>query len=388
MSIESNQISNGMKEKKKILFVITKAEPLGGAQRYVFDLATSLPPNEFEVAVACGQGEALKDKLREQGIRIIELVNAQRDIDTSKDWATFKELRRLIKEEEPDVLHLNSSKIGGIGALAGRLCGVQRIIFTGHGWAFNENRSLLSKIIIVFLHWLTILLTHTTIAVSEKTKRDIAWLPFVKNKIKVVYNGVAIPPVSGVKKKEIRDIFGVDAKKTLLFSLSELHKNKGLDLAIKAIKLLPEQKREKVIYCIAGTGEEKESLEKLIKELGLEENVRLMGFVEGGSKLLPGADIFLMPSRTEALPYSLLEAGSAGLPIIATSVGGMPEVIKDMHNGILVYPNNSTEIAEAITYLLDHKDKEKEFAREIKSTIKNFYSLKIMVEETISLYHP
>jgi glycosyltransferase involved in cell wall biosynthesis len=375
---------NPSNTKKKILLVITKAEPMGGAQRYVYDLATCLPASKFDVAVACGYGNALKEKLREVGIRVIELEHSQRDIEATKDWRAFSELRKVIKEEKPDVLHLNSSKAGGLGALAGRLEGVPKIIFTGHGWAFNENRSFLSRAVIIFLHWLTILLTHTTIAVSDKTKRDIDWLPFVKNKIKVVYNGVG--KIETLTKKEAREFFQVDPKKVLIFSLSELHKNKGIDLAIKALKILPEDKKEKIIYCVGGRGEEQSNLEKLIQELGMGNSVKLLGFVENGSKLLAGADIFLMPSRTEALPYSLLEAGAAGLPIIATSVGGMPEVIKDMQNGILVYPNNPTEIAEAISYLLDHKTAAKEFGKEIKKTVHDFYSLKRMAEETIKLY--
>lgn len=373
-----------MNGKKKILLVITKAEPMGGAQKHVYDLATHLSKTDFDIVVACGYGHTLKDKLRDAGVRVVELVNSERDINTSKDWATFKELRKLIREEKPDVLHLHSSKIGGLGGLAGRIEKVPKIIFTGHGWAFNENRGFLSKTVIIFLHWLTILLAHKTMAVSQKTAHDIDWLPFVKNKVRVVYNGVSKLP--SVTKKEAREFFGVDSKKTLIFSLSELHKNKGVDLAIRAIKILPEEKREKVVYCVAGTGEEKENLEKLIAELRVRDSVKLLGFIPNGSQYLPGADIFMMPSRTEAFPYSLLEAGQAGLPIIATSVGGMPELIKDMHNGILVYPNNSTEIAEAISYLLEHKDRAKEFGKEIKNTVKNFYSIDRMVSETIGIY--
>jgi glycosyltransferase involved in cell wall biosynthesis len=103
-------------------------------------------------------------------------------------------------------------------------------------------------------------------------------------------------------------------------------------------------------------------------------------------KLLSGSDIFLLPSRTEAFPYVILEAGMAGLPIIATNVGGIPEVIHDMQNGILVHPRNSKEIAEAILYLLDHPKKQKEFGAEIHKTISNFFSLEKMLKETITLY--
>lgn len=374
-----------MSEKKKILYVITKGN-FGGAQRYVYDLATSLPKDEFEAVVVCGEGKILKEKLEEKNIRVIELKSSQRDINISKDVRTFFEILKILKEEKPDVLHLNSSKIGGLGALAGRFTRVKKIIFTGHGWAFNEDRGLLSKSVILFLHWLTVLLCHTTIAVSEKAKKDILRLPFIKNKIKVIYNG--IEKFEALPKEEARIILASkDSEKIIIFSISELHKNKGVDVALRALALLPKETREKIIYSIAGVdGGEKQNLEKLVLELGIADTVRFLGFVPDAKKLLSGADVFLLPSRTEAFPYAPLEAGLVGLPIIATSVGGVPEVIKDMQNGILVHPRNPKEIAEAISYLLDHPDKQKEFGDEIKKTVSNFFSLKKMSNETTLYY--
>ena len=137
---------------------------------------------------------------------------------------------------------------------------------------------------------------------------------------------------------------------------------------------------------MAGDGEEKENLNKLVFELGIENIVRFLGFVPDAKKLLSGADIFLLPSRTEAFPYSILEAGMAGLPVIATSVGGVSEMIHDMQNGILVHPQNPKEMAEAILYILDHEENRKEFGHEIKKTITNFFSLEKMLSETIKIY--
>ena len=132
--------------KKKILFVITKSN-WGGAQRYVYDLATHLPKEEFEVAVAFGgTGEVgasaglLEVRLREAGVRIIFLTTFARDIGILREFSAFFELLRTIRAENPDVLHLNSSKAGGLGALSGRIAGLRRIIFTAHGFAPNELR--------------------------------------------------------------------------------------------------------------------------------------------------------------------------------------------------------------------------------------------------------
>jgi glycosyltransferase involved in cell wall biosynthesis len=380
-----------MQERKKILYIITKGN-FGGAQRYVYDLATNLPKDKFEAIVACGEGETLPKLLKEKEIKVIQINKLVREVKFFDEFKVCGELISIMRSEKPNVIHLNSSKIGGIGAVAGRIASLfeknykPKIIFTAHGWGFNDSgRSLFERIFFYLSHWVTVLLCDLIITVSEKAKRDIEFLPFTKNKIKVVYNGISNFEV--LPKEEARGILaGKESNKTIIFSIAELHKNKGVDVAIKSLSLLPKETKEKIIYCIAGGGEEKEYLEKLTKGLNLENMVRFLGFVPDAKKLLSGANIFLLPSRTEAFPYAILEAGAGGLPIIATSVGGIPEVIRDMQNGVLVHPKNRKEIAEAILYMLEHQDKQVEFGKEIKSTISNFFSLDKMLSETINLY--
>ncbi len=386
--------------KKKVLFCITKGN-FGGAQKYVFDLATNLPKKDFEVVVACGtkEGRTLVDKLSEKNIRTLELESSEREINFKKDLKTIRELVRIIREDRPDVIHLNSSKIGLLGVLAVlylRLLNlfeystpytIPLTLFTAHGWAFNEStRSNKSKLIFLLGHYVTVLLSGKTIAVSEKTKNDIAWLPFIKNKILVIHNG--IHTFRPIVKKEAREILDpTNSNRKVFVSISELHDNKGIDIAIKAIALLPKEKKEKILYCVIGEGEERHKLENLIEANGLKNDVSLLGFILDAKKLLSGADIFLFPSRNENLPFAILEAGSLGLPVISTSAGGIPEIIKDMKNGILVHPRNVKELSEAISYILDHPEKQKEFGKEIKKTVTDFFSLDKMISETTKVYN-
>jgi len=170
-----------MQRKQKILYVITKSN-WGGAQRYVFDLATSLDKNLFDVVVVCGGNGLLKEKLQSENIKVVSLKTLERDINIKKELLSAKELYKIFKTEKPDIVHLNSSKAGAIGAFVARIVGIKKIIFTAHSWAFNENRSFYSKIIIEFIHWLTVFLSHKTIAVSESVKKQISHLPFIKTK--------------------------------------------------------------------------------------------------------------------------------------------------------------------------------------------------------------
>lgn len=380
-----------MQEKKKILFVITKGN-FGGAQRYVYDLATNLPKEKFEAVVACGEGEILPNLLNEKNIRVVRINKLVREVGFFDEFKVCKELIDLVRLEKPDAVHLNSSKAGGVGAVAGMVATwfeknySPKVIFTAHNWGFNDvNRSLFEKAFYFVSHWITIMLCHKVVTVSAKTKRDVERMPFVKEKIEIIYNGISNFDLRP-KEESRKTIAGADSEKTIIFSVSELHKNKGVDVALRAISLLPSKIREKIIYCIAGDGEEKKNLEKLTDELGISDSIKFLGYVPDAKKLFSGADVFLLPSRTEAFPYAVLEAGLTGVPTIATSVGGVPEIIRDMQNGILVHSENSKEIAEAVMYLLDRPEKKKEFGEEIKKTITNFFSLDKMLEETVRLY--
>jgi glycosyltransferase involved in cell wall biosynthesis len=174
--------------KKKIFICITKSN-WGGAQKYVYDLATSLPTDKFDVSVLFGEKGTLAEKLTGKGIKTIELKNSQRDVNIFKDINFLIDFIKLLKKEKPDVIHLNSSKMGFVGSIAGRLAGIKKIIFTAHGWAFNEDKPKWQKFIFWAIQAKTVLFCHQTIAVSEITKKQLKpkWL---QNKIKVIHNGI------------------------------------------------------------------------------------------------------------------------------------------------------------------------------------------------------
>ena len=177
-------------------------------------------------------------------------------------------------------------------------------------------------------------------------------------------------------------------------TLAELHKNKGLSYAIEGMALLKKQTDlsataqagAKVIFLILGEGEERKRLEDQINKLGLEEHVFLAGNKENGVELLSAFDVFLLPSITEAFPYAILEAGKAGLPIVATAVGGIPEVIDDMESGILIQSKNPGEVARALSYLIKYPERRKELGGAIAKRIADRFNVETMVNETLALY--
>ncbi len=302
---------------KKILFVITKSN-WGGAQRYVFDLATHLPREEFETVVAFGGAGPLKEKLEAAGVRTISIPSFQRDISIGKEFASLKELTKIFKDERPDIVHLNSSKAVFLGALVGRFVGVPNIIATVHGWAFNEARPAWQKDILRFVQWLSVILAHKTIVVSYTDAKQAENWPFVGNKITAIHNGIDLQMQLGSGEK-IRQAFPAGAHIT--GTIGELTKNKNQITLVEQAKQNPE-----LCVAIVGEGEERTNLEANIKEYGLGERVKLFGFMPA-SEVLKGFDTFALPSLKEGLPYVLLEARAAGLPIIANRVGGVSEIL-------------------------------------------------------------
>lgn len=307
---------------KKVLFVITKSN-WGGAQRYVYDLATALPKNTYAVQVAFGQSGILAQKLAIAGIATHTIKSLQRDVSAIADMKSFFELLRLFRAEHPDIVHLNSSKAGGIGALAARIAGVPRIIFTAHGWPFWEQRNIFSRILIFLFSWGTALLAHKVIVVSDYDLKVAKKMPCVAHKTVRIYNGID-PNFPLGSAEVIRDSFPAGARIT--GTIGELNKNKN------QISLIEQAKNNPSLHvAIVGEGENRSYLIKKIQEYGLDARVKLFGFMPA-NEVLRGFDVFALPSIKEGLPYVLLEAKAVGLPINANRIGGIGEILdaKDM----------------------------------------------------------
>lgn len=384
-----------------VLILITKSN-WGGAQRHVFDLASMLPRDTYDVEVMAGGNGPLISRLIEAGVKADGNLPIGRDINLLQDIAAFFKLIGAIRSRNPDVLHLHSSKIGVLGALAGRLAGVPRVVFTCHGWAFNEDRSVLSKTLIRLAYWITMFLCHSVVAVSETVRNQVAHWPVVPKKISVVYNGIApgthfsrtnarfeLAKMAPRIKGAIADI--PESRQVWIGTVAELHPIKGHEYALRALRMHLDQaahsKREtRTIYVVIGAGQEADHLAALAIQLGLEEHVFFLGHVDDAYQYLKAFDIFLLPSLSEALAYVLLEAGLAQTAVVATAVGGIPEVVEDMQSGVLVQPRNERELAHAISFMIEHPTERKKYGAALRERVLERFSLDEMIEKIQEVY--
>jgi glycosyltransferase involved in cell wall biosynthesis len=369
----------------KVLIAITKSS-WGGAQRYVYDLATSLAGQGQDVAVAYGTPGLLNERLDAAGIRTIPLSGLKRDVSLLDEPRAFFGLLSLLRRERPDVLHLNSSKAGALGALAGRLAGIPHIVFTAHGWAWNEDRPVWQKAVIAFFAYLTVLLSHATICVSQAVKHGARWMPLPASRFMVIRNGLR--PPSFLPREEARTALAPAAGASIWIGmLSELHPTKRVIDAVNAFALIARRHPDAALVILGG-GQEYTDLELLIYERGLAGRVVLCGFVPEGVRYLRAFDIFLHTSLSEALPYAPLEAGLAGLPVVATRVGGIPEIVENRRSGILVPPLRPDLVAVALAEYLDDPALAESFGTALKERVTASFGVDEMVEKTLRAYAP
>jgi len=377
--------------KQKILFVITKSN-WGGAQRYVYDLATSLSKEDFNIAVAFG-GEGgfrapaglLSVKLKEREIRTLFVKNFMRNVWMFPDIAAFFEIRSLIAKERPDIIHLNSSKAGALGAIAGRVLGIKRIIFTSHGLVYDEDRNPLARIALLIGTWITFLLSYATITISKDTFSRAKKLPFCARKIHLVYNG--IPPRPFKERSEAQKALGISDENPPMSigTISELTENKGLSYLVEALRKLKEKGVPFSVYII-GEGAERESLKNLIRESGLKDTVRLLGFVKDAAAYLTAFDIFTLTSTKEGLPYVILEAGQAALPVVGSRIPGILDIVEHGTSGTLTTPKNSEEIAHSLLRYINDKDLRRAHGVALRQKVQTLFSAKEMARQTIHIY--
>ncbi len=371
---------------RRILYIITKSV-WAGAAKYVFDLATNLS-DEFEVSVAAGGQNRLARKIKEKNIPYFEIYNFQRNIHIFKEIFSFFEVLSLIFQLKPDIIHTNSSKAGGIAGVAGwlykilsgqKLC----LVFTAHGWALTEDRPRWQIRLIKFFSKLTVLFYDKIICVSDYD-RHLA----VQNKIAPadklisIHNGIDIKAISFLSREQAQQKLLGQTSSLVIGTIAEWTKNKGLFYLLKAAKRI----KESFALVLIGSGEnpDKEKIYDYVKKHNLK-NVHLIEFIPEAASYLKAFDIFVLPSVKEGLPYTILEAMAAQVPIIATRVGGIPEMIKK-DCGLLIPSKNSRQLAEKILYLINSPKKGQRMTQRAEQRVNEEFSLEKMVEQTKNVY--
>lgn len=373
----------------RVLLLVTQSE-LGGAQRYVLLLATHLKRQGYDLVVGCGEGGELIDALNAASIETYILPSMVRDIRPTTDLRALSDLVKFIRDHKFDVVHCNSTKAGMIGRLAARLARAPIVLYTVHGCVLNEPMSRPLFLIYWAIERVMATMTSRIIAVSEYDRETLLRYRIAPaSRIATIPNGIppGLPPENqrDVYRHRMREQLGIPEEALVVGTIANFYRTKALDVLLHAMARAADE-HQNLQLVLVGDGQERPSIERLIRELGLEDRVVLTGQLPEGRRLLPAFDIFVLASRKEGLPLALLEAMAAGLPVIVTQVGGMPEVVDHGHAGLTVPPEDPEELAAAMLDLISSPELAATLGRDARQRVLSHFTDEHMLARTLELY--
>lgn len=323
----------------KVIHVLSDMK-IGGAGRWLLNLLGTVDKGKFDIKVVLPEGSMLTAKVTELGFEVIPVEGMK---DKSFDAGAVRRILAIFRREKPQIVHTHASLSARIAA---KLEGT-KIINTKH--CIDRRKTGLKKLAGAFMNNL---LSDSVIAVSEAARQNLLDNGVDEDKISVIYGGIKpIVELEAEEKLIIREKWGISEKDVVVGIVARLAAVKGHKYFLEAAKIISRDNNN-VRFFIAGSGPKEQELKELVKGLGLEEKVIFTGFIEDVSEILNIIDINVISSLSEALCLSLIEGMSIGKPSVGTNTGGVPEVVKDGHNGFLVPSGDSNLLADAVLKLV------------------------------------
>ncbi len=357
----------------KILHAIETSGP-GGAENFLIRMALALRPQD-ESSVLLLKPGWLQQRLIDLEIPVV-VEPLSRSFNPLWLYRAFK----LVKEQQIDVIHSHEFAMNSHLALVAKAAGVRHVA-TVHGRKYYGDSSARRAV------YRMVARLSGLVAVSEDIKSYLVdSVGVAPDRITVIRNGIAVEDYqqNSDDPAQIRSDLGCSERDFLICAIGNLYPVKGHCHLIRAMaRLVPQHPELKLV--IAGRGGEQAALEQLIAELQLTNHVSLLGFRNDVREILLAADLFVMPSLSEGLPLSLLEAMAAKKPVIVTDVGGMPQVIKNGVMGLVVPPADDDQLARAINSILTG-GKRNEYVAAAFEELEASYSIGTMVDDYRRLY--
>ena len=357
--------------KIKVIHVITRFDK-GGSAENTFITVRDLDKARYDVVLVKGASppgnsgdleieavQANVNTVRRHHVRLICLRHLVRDLQPFSDLATFFSLLRIFRREKPHIVHTHTSKAGILGRWAAWFCRVPIIVHTPHGHVFwGYFKSWQTRLFILLERW-TAKVTTAIVTLTPQEKEDhIRFRIGPEEKITVIHSGVDLQTFQAdrYQPSETKVLLGIPPEMTVVGTVGRLTPVKGQEVLIRAASELI-RRGEKIFLVLLGDGELRRDLEELSLRLDIAEFVRFLGWQPDVARVMAAFDIFCLPSRNEGMGKVLVEAMAMGKPIIASSVGGIPDIVRSGENGILVPVGDAAAWAEAIIRLCRDSEK-------------------------------
>ena len=352
------------------MLVITRAD-IGGAQVHVRQILAGLGES-FRFTLVTGEEDYLTREARDLGIEVLVVAELVRPIRPLRDLRATRALVRLIRQRRPDLVHAHSFKAGVVARIAARLVGTPAL-FTAHGWAFTPGAPLLQRGIGLLMESVLCRLCSGVITVSQHDERLARRWHVGSTRRRYLVANAADDVASPAWNEE---------RSPQLVTVGRLTPVKHQVMLLEVLALLPGD----VTLTIIGEGPERTRLEGSITRLGLAGRVSMPGEVREIGPSLAGPAIFLLSSDYEGLPVSVLEALAAGLPVVATSVGGVAEAVEDGETGYVVARRDVGAFVSRVNHLLANPVTLRRLGDAGRRRYEARYTSRRFLAETIQVY--
>ncbi len=383
MKLTQSMITNGSAKgpkRFKVLHLIASPK-IGGAEKLLLTVADNIDAERFDVSIAVfidsrKKHNAFFDEAKGCKVRLYPV-----DIKGPYDVRQLIQIYRIIATFKPDVIHTHGYKTNILGFLMAR-CFMIPIIATVHGWLHSTRRTtqLYNRVNLFLLRRF-----DQVIAVSCQIETVLLQLNVSTSRLITLRNVPAAPKRFEINTAALVERFSLDPKARYVGFVGRLEPVKGGEFLISAaVKVL--ERYPNVQFLIAGEGSELSRLEAMVAEVGLSRRVRFLGFLARPGDIFQLLDLYVLPSLDEGIPLSLLEAMAAEVPVVASSVGGVPEVIEDGINGLLVPPGETELLAEAICHALNDRAGGVQRIEAARKTIDEKFNILSWIESLQALY--
>ncbi len=383
---------NHESKKIKIVRIIARLN-VGGPAIHVILLTHGLNPNKFETVLVSGVEAPEEGDMHhladEKGVKPVIVENLGRELHPWRDINTLWQLYRLIRRERPDIVHTHTAKAGTVGRIAALLAGVPVIIHTFHGHVLHGYFGALKTAFFRAVERVLAAYSGKVIAVSEQVRQDLLQYG-VGNEDKVVKIPLGLEleafrhPASDARQR-LRSEWGLSDDAFAVGMVARLVPIKRHEDLFRAIPQVIE-KHPYTYFIIVGDGELRPELEALANELNITHRLVFTGFRDDRADVYSAVDLVALTSGNEGLPVAVIEGLSAGKPVVATRVGGVPELIEDGVTGFIAEPYDPESIAQGFLRALEDPAKTIEMGRQAQDDAIQKYSISRLVNDLEGLY--
>ncbi len=377
--------------KKKVLNIQSRI-CIGGPAIQIELLAKHLDRNKFEPiflggAIEKDESSRLED-ISNLGVKIDIIKSMHRRSHPLNDLLSVFQVYRYIKKEKPDIVHTHTAKAGAVGRVAAFLARTPVVIHTFHGHSFANYFSRLTTAVFIHIERLLSRITTRIIAISTLQKEDLTSIYKIAaaDKVEIINIGIDVNFFAQHSKSHnLRETLGLADTDKLIGTVGRLVPIKNIELLIKSFAVIREQ-NQNVHLCIGGDGPERENLQQLVSELGLNDCIHFLGWVHDVKEFYAGIDVYAISSLNEGTPVTILEAMASRVPVVATAVGGVPDLIRNRENGLLCDSNNVDGMARAIGTVFENADLAKKLCDSAFEFVRQNYSQEKFISMTEELY--